>query len=143
MSDDTIKIKKPARVKKPKDHIPNLQELKDGLMEFLEKQSIDATLVHMRAAISNGMKFIDIPFIINQEQDYILYKRVLDRIKGAGYDVQTIKKDVQTGKFPDGTEFSRTTIMNRYFLEERDSQQESPAMKSFDRFKKIVNDDLL
>ena len=135
-----IKIKRSA---KKQTAIPTLSELKSGLDEHIIQQSIDATMSHLRAALSNNMKSTDIPFYVNQASDYELMDKVIGKLREAGYDIEMIKKEPQTQKLPDGQELSRTIITNRYHLVDRktlNKEQASEVLQSFERIKKVIGE---
>jgi hypothetical protein len=141
MSDEKIiKIKRSSKKQVP---IPTPQELRDGMSEWLIKNSIDATLHYIRSALSTGQAHIDIPFVINQTSDYDVMENVLARLRSAGHDIEMIQKDVKPCKLPDGKEFTQVLITNRYYVIDRKSlnkEQASEALQSFERIKKVIGE---
>ena len=137
------KIIKINRKSKKPNRIPTLSELKSGLDEHIIQQSIDATMSHLRAALSNDMECTDIPFYVNKPSDYALMDKVLGKLREAGYDIEMIKNEPQTQKLPNGQELSRTIITNRYHLVDRKSlnkEQASEALQTFQRIKKVMGE---
>ena len=136
MPKDIVKIK---RSTKHRQHIPSLSELKDGMFEYVVKNSINATIHYMRSAISSNQSYIDIPFVINSPSDYITLTEVLKKLRAAGYDIETISQKSDVAKLPEGKEFARTFIVNRYHVVDRQLSETSTA-KSFKEFRKVVGD---
>jgi len=147
MSDKKIiKIKKSSRSSnsaKKNIKIPALGKVKAGLSEWVLENSITGALQQVRAGLSNSMDYIDTTFIVNNDSDYDLNEKVLSKFREAGYDIELVNKTHQPVKLPDGKEFTRVFLVNRYHLKDRknlNASETSQALQSFKRIKNILGD---